>query len=756
MLQSNKAFSAEDQNALAPVASSPAERINTVLGFLRRQYPVIFPIALLTVAMAAVYVSTMTPSFTAKANLLIDTRKLQVLQQPPILGDLSLDVVTLESQIQIIQSDPIAVAVINRLGLAEDPEFVGSGGRLMDTLSSVLFGVSRSVAPPTEAELTEGVLRAFQKRLTVTRVGASSVIAIQFRSADPERAAQIANAVGEAYIAEELKARKQASKRAGDWLQDRIPELRKQSSEAERAVVDFREKNNIVSAAGRLMDEQKVADLNSQLVTARAQTSEALARLDRIDAIIRADGPNSTNLATVSDALSNPIITQLRLKYLEHVNREADWSARYGRNHLAVVNLRRQIAEIRGSLLDELRRIGETYKSEYAIAKQRQSALEESLKEAEALSRTTSKAQTTLRELENSAEQYRTLFDTFVKRYTESVQQEAIPMTEARLISRASKMEAKKDSKRFLILAVAVAGGFGLGIGFGVLREIMDRVFRTRGQVEKMLQTDCVAEVPMLQGGQAKELPFKQESAKTVCAQTILKSADTNLIWDVVDTPFSRYADAIRSIKVSLDLKGVVGSKIIGFTSSLPSEGKSTVAGSFALLAAQSGARVILVDCDLLNASLSRILAPNAAYGIEDVIAGKSPLDDAICTDPSTNLSFLPSRVNSKLPHSNELLGSEALKELFSRLRQSYEYIVVDLSPLAPVVDVRATARFIDYYMFIIEWGQTKIDLVEHTLAGAQAVYENLHGIVLNKVDVKLLSRYESRGTASYYGKLAA
>ena len=155
--------------------------------------------------------------------------------------------------------------------------------------------------------------------------------------------------------------------------------------------------------------------------------------------MLHAHVPGSTITATVTDTLNNPIITQLRSKYLEYVNREADFSARYGRDHLAAVKLRRQIDEIRGSILDELRRIAETYKSEYEIAKQRQAALERSFDEAVAQSQTTNQAQVTLRELESSAQRYRALEDTFLQRYMEAVQQQSLPITEARFVSRASK-----------------------------------------------------------------------------------------------------------------------------------------------------------------------------------------------------------------------------------------------------------------------------------------------------------------------------
>src|SRR5262249_54492143 len=143
----------------------------------------------------------------------------------------------------------------------------------------------------------------------------------------------------------------------------------------------------------------------------------------------------------------------------------------------------------------------------------------------------------------------------------------------------------------------------------------------------------------------------------------------------------------IRSIKLAAELKGVSRPiKVIGITSTLPGEGKSTIAASLAQLTSCVGRRTILVDCDLRNPSLTRVLAPGAKSGILDVIAGKAPLEDVVWTDPATKLTFLPAAAKARIAHTSEILGSEAMKRLFEKLRQSYDSVVVDFSPLAPVV----------------------------------------------------------------------
>ena len=210
---------------------------------------------------------------------------------------------------------------------------------------------------------------------------------------------------------------------------------------------------------------------------------------------------------------------------------------------------------------------------------------------------------------------------------------------------------------------------------------------------------------------------------------------------NVVDAPFSRYAEAVRSVKIAADLNGALKShKVIGVTSTLPNEGKSTLSSNLAHLIADAGGRVLLLDGDLRSPSLSRWLAPEAP-GLIDVVIGNASLESSIVTLPGSRLAFLPAGATSKLPHTNEILASAAMKGLVDGLRGKYDYIIVDLSPVAPIVDVRTTGHVIDTYVYAIEWGKTRIDVVERGLSEAQGIYDRMLGVVLTKVDMAAQSR---------------
>jgi succinoglycan biosynthesis transport protein ExoP len=533
-------------------------------------------------------------------------------------------------------------------------------------------------------------------------------------------------------------------------MQDRIRELREQASTAARAVVDYKTKNNIVDTGGRLMSDQQLAELNSSLVLARAQTAEAKAKLNRINEIMHAglDVPD----ATVADSLKSEVITKLRTQYLEFSRKEAEFSKKYGSGHLAAVNLRNQMGEIRKVTMDELGRIAQTYQSDNEIAKAREESITKSLAEMVSVSQTTNQAQIVLRDLESSAQTYRALHDSFLQRYMESVQQQSFPITEARLITTASPPTGASGPRTMFVLVAGAAGGMVLGFGLGMLREMSDRVFRTSDQVASILHTDCLAVLPKVTG----PAPSRSNEPRTnygALDYRVIKR-DQSLFWSVVDSPFSRFAEAMRAIKIAADLhKSLKPSKVVGITSSLPNEGKTTTSMALAQSIANAGGRVVLLDADLRNPGLSRKLTPEAKVGVLDVLANQVAIEDALCLDPDTRLAFLPAVVHERIAHSSQVLASEEMKMLLERLRQSYDYVIVDLPPLAPVVDVRAMTHLVDSFVFVIEWGRTKIDVVEHVLGSAQGVYDNLLGVVLNKANLNILSRYETHRGDYYYNR---
>ncbi|MCS3730586.1 polysaccharide biosynthesis tyrosine autokinase [Bradyrhizobium betae] len=745
-------------------SGSMAALIEQVTGLARRQYRVFLVVPAVALAIGLLYLLVTPAQYTATTTLLIDSTTLRVLQnqlQPQ--GDVPLDTLQVGSQVEILASRKLGLAVVKDLHLADDPEFSGTNGW-------------SPFATPTAGSAEEREQRALDEFLahrSIARADKTYALNISYTSKNAATAAKVANAIAEAYIDDQLGAKYQTVTRAGAWLQDRINELKSKAAAADRAVLDFKEKNNIVDLGGagasstagastfsRLIGEQQLYELNSQLATARGATSEAKARLDRIEQVQKLD----VSEGAVADTLKNDVITRLRNQYIDLSAREANISGRYGADHAAAANLRDQMEEVRRNIRSELGRIAGSYRSDYEIARTRQESMERSLAALVSEGQLTNRDRLGLAELESSAKVYHTLFDNFLQRYMEAIQQQSFPITDARIISPAVAPTKKSKPVTSLVLAISLSLGLMAGIGIAALREAVDGVFRTARQVEQELGARCLSVIPLASAsaspvlprsgavmaadpGDLPALPAPEGATGPAPAEQQRYAFSDSLKRRAVDDPISVFTEAFRAIKVSAWLQANVReTKVIGITSTLPSEGKSTVAANLAALMADAGRRVVLIDADLRNPTLARSLTPRPQVGWLEVMSGKLDLAEATGREPTTGLALLPLLLTEAPVHSDEVLASQGFRDLLERLRQSYDYIIVDLPPLAPVVDVRAIVPAIDSFVFVVEWGATSVKTVRRHLLAETELHDRLLGIVLNKANLRMLERFDQPG----------
>jgi succinoglycan biosynthesis transport protein ExoP len=380
MLQKNSLITYEppEVEETGSVADAAMYALRLTAGILHRQWLLVLATTALALFGAIIYLA-MTPAvFSAQAILIIDAKKEPSFQQQANQFEMPIDTAVVSSQVEIIKSDNIAAAVIKKLNLLNSPEFGGD-----QNSAPGAPGAEENKATALRRQMN--AVRGLVGRMAVNRVGLTYIIEIVYRSLDPDRAAQIANAVADAYITDQLSAKYEAARRAAVWLQDRITELHDQVATAETAVVDFKKAHNLVSTGGpesRLIGQQQVSELNTQLVTARTATAEAKARLDRITDIL-----NSKSVgATVADTLKSDVVSNLRKQYFDLSLREADWSSRYGKDHLAAAGLRKQMQDIQNAIFQEVQRLAETYKSDYERATQREQGVKDELSSAVAQS----------------------------------------------------------------------------------------------------------------------------------------------------------------------------------------------------------------------------------------------------------------------------------------------------------------------------------------------------------------------------------
>src|SRR3984957_823573 len=412
--------------------------------FINRQWRLIALITGFALVLGALYIAISPTKYSAQADLLIDTKRVTWTQTEMATDNRTVEDASVDSEIETTKSEKVAMMVIQRLHLTEDPEFIGAGYGFTRRILTLFHASSLddSASEVSNEERTRRALKVLKDNLRVTRLGRSYIEQIEYTSLSKDKASAIANAFADAYIEDQLQAKYEATRRGSEWLQQRIGELRKQASDAYREVQDYKSANGIIIGVdGKLASEIELDQLGGALAKARSDTTQAKAKLDRISRVLeqRSDKGNlEIPDPVVTDALSNPVITRLRQQFLDDQSKESEWSARYGADHQAARNLRAEMAALQRAIWDEISRIAESYKSELQIAKSQEESIDKRMIDVFHQSGSTRQAQVRLRELETAANTYRNIYETFLTRFTQSVQQQSFPSTEARLVTLAT------------------------------------------------------------------------------------------------------------------------------------------------------------------------------------------------------------------------------------------------------------------------------------------------------------------------------
>ncbi len=724
--------------------------IDAALAIIRRQWRIVLAAIAVAGAIGLAFAATAVPVYSATATLLIDRNNSQIVEQLSTIGGVIEDEASILSQVEVLQSETIGLAVVDSLKLTENQEFRATRASLLSSIFGTirsLVNVSQWFSPAKkESVIDDGTLKRslsdqLLNGLSVKRIGRTYALELTYNSTSPVLAAQIVNAVASAYLLDKLNSKYEATRRASDWLSDRIAELRQRALDTDLAVQKFRAEHNLISTGNNsLLSDQQLAESNSALILAQSETAKARARVQRIEHILATDDVDGV----VTDILDSSVANDLRKKYLESSKIEAEITRRLGSNHIQAVRLRNEMQEYRRLMFQEISRIAQSYKSDLEVSEAKEKSLAESVAKATDISNSASETQVQLRELQREAETYKNMYQTFLQRYQEAMQQQSFPVTEARVISKAMPPRIPSKPNKPIILALFMIMGAAAGGGIAMFREFRDRFFRTGEQVRDVLGLEFLGNTPLIPNKPTTEAPESGHPGLTL---------PTSVARYAVDHPLSSFAETLRSTRLAIDLgiSAKSGARIVGVVSALPSEGKSTISINLAQLLAGQGARVLLLDADIRNPGATRAMARRASEGLLEVLLEGRSVQDVLLRDEKTKLAFLPTVVKQRVPHSSELLTSAQMHKLLAEASNAFDYIIVDLPPLGPVVDARAMAGRIDGFIFVTEWGKTARRAVRNTVENEVHIRKKCLGVILNKVDTEKLKLYRAYGSSEYY-----
>jgi len=722
-------------------------RLRQITRILWRGKHLIIACVLLGLAPTALYLAQVTPQYTAEVKVMIEGAEASemvtldhggsALRQRPTDG-------VVQTETEVLTSNLLMRRVVDKLNLASDPEFnaklrepkafqvmlrwLNPLSWLPDTSQSDDAAGKDKISPKGLADIAEArIVDAARARLKVQSQRHSFIISATFNSEGREKAALIANTLAELYVNDRLEASFDDARRVTAWLGERLEGLRRDVATAEAAAEQYRSTYNLRRKTGDnkqqgTVADQQLSELNSRLIIARTELAQKQARLDQVRSLLRSHGSD-----TSSDVLQSQLIQHLREQETVLLRSISESGKIYGDRHPKIVGERADLVELQAKINAEIEKIGTSVANDVEVSATGVHTLEAELAGLSHESNVAGANEVKLRELERQAEVSRGLYESFLSRFKRDTDQEQVQRANARIISPATVPVSRSTPRRAATMTMAFMMSFGFGVLLVLVLDRMDNAVRSADEAEELSGLPMLAVIPVHRGDTA------------------------NTPKELADNPRSPLADAIRSLRVTLDLgEGEGKARVIMVTSSMPKEGKTFASLCLATMLSRVEARVLLIDGDLHRPKLHAAFGVTGETGLAQVLAGQASIEDVLIRNAADGLDFMPAGLLSKVA---DLVNEPQVEALLHSLAQYYDRIVVDLPPVLAVADPRIFSRFADRVLYLIKWNSTPRDAVRNGLKLLGDANVTVHGVVLSQVDQKKYSRYAYGDYGNYYGR---
>lgn len=697
---------------------SPSDRESAKLGdvvatvkmVLRRRMSTLLAVSIGALIIALIVIAVLPAHYVSVARIQIDP-SLNPMSQDQGQGPINAEAI--ETEAGLMSSRALADAVVQKLHLERDPEF-----------SQSILGRQ---LPPDQA------VAHVMKNLSVNRDQLSYIISLAFKSKSAAKSASIANAFADTYL--EMRVHNEAASAAqqADFFRQRLAELARQVNDADTRLASYRAGAGLSDngTGGNVVDQQ-IATLSAQLASAEADAAGA-----RSNASVAQSQAKAGNADAVAGVQVSNVVRDLRSHRADIVRNLGEVEGRYGPKHPESIRAHQQLADIDQQIHDETQRVVSSLQAQARAGDAEVTSLRSAMSVLEQARAGNTRNSAAAERLERDASSARAQFDKMSALSLESTQASHTAIAQAQIIDRATLPSAATSPGKSLLCGLAVLASLGVGLAVIVLLEMMQGGLRTIAEVETRLKLSVLASVPR---ASARGSWFGQRR----------NMAPADCIGASGATVFS---EAIRNLRASLiGVRQTSGARVIGFTSALPGEGKTTTALAFARMLAVNGARVLLVDCDLRKSKFAETMHVGSGKGLIEALRGTTHLSEAVVTDRVKGLDILP--VAKTLFISRDIFSAATVDNLLENSRASYEYVVMDLPPVLGVVDARILAAMADATVFVIRWGNTQLQPASLALSALYADGVNVQGAIYTMVDPNseaIGALYYSQGSARYY-----
>ncbi|MEZ5957157.1 MAG: AAA family ATPase [Hyphomonadaceae bacterium] len=579
-------------------------------------------------------------------------------------------------------------------------------------------------------QTTPGLAEDLARAIKVRARPESGILEIQARSSTALRAQLIANTYADVYLASQLNMSANSAMNENSWLSRRLAELREDVQAKEDALNAFRAEAGVVSP-----DEQPVVepqpDIQGQLAAAQGELSEHELRLRQFRDL-RSSGASMEALANAANSAS---INSLREREADITQRQQDLENRYLPTHPAVQAIQVERRDLDAQVERELQRAQASMESDVTRARSRVNALQQARRAATpAPAPAANSAATTqrLRDLEQQAQEARALYESFIERSQTSADVSQLSAPTARLLSAAALPGSPSSPQLRFALLMMLAAGLLVGIGAGLIAELFDQSVKNADDLEAKVGVTAISSIPTISKRMMRQMP----------------PAERHPSGYLIGRPMSAFTESLRVLRtVIVYSKLDLSSKVVAVTSALPDEGKTTISMCLARVAAMSGQKVCVVDCDLRKQSINDVIDIETDVGILQVLAGEAPWRSAIVKDPNSEAHVLPIAASGFTPR--DVFGSDAMGNLIGELRAHYDLVILDCAPILAVAETRIVVGRADTTVLIARAGRTAIGAMRAAVMQTEAAGGNVLGIALNYV----LPRWQSYTDSLYFNE---
>lgn len=642
--------------------------------------------------------------YKSEAILALNVRKLQALPTESVVSPLPQESPVLRTELDIISSRMMAEKVLARL----DREGFDSEGKLaapaqqLPQMTGQATPAGIIVLPSVAEDQNRGRIDKLLLNVSVMNDGRSYTIYINYRADNPEYSAAVANAFGESYLDYQIDLQTSATRRVSDWLGGKLVSLRNTLEQSERAAADFREKSGLVKANGMTLQSQQIAALNAELANLRAKLAGTEAR--RSTAI---EAANNKSGVALSEILSSPAIQQLRTEQsrIERAILEIKQSGATQSAQLPQLNS--QLASLKGQVAEEVQQIIDSLRNEINVTQRQQAAVEINLKELQDGMSTANQALVHADQLDREAAANRAIYESYLTRYKQTIEQDGIASAEARMISRAVPAMSKTSPHLKTWLALGTFVGLAFGTLAAFLLEMRDRSVRSPEALESLTRLPIIGRIPQL------SLRERKEAAR------------------MVSDGRSSFGRSIADLQAHLLLSASPKvSRAIAITSAGDQEGKTLIVAGLARSLSATGIRTVVVDANFRNPMVAHEFGDQFGPYLEEVIRGRQTLEAAVQHDLASSIDFVATQA-CQVP-AEFLLGHEQFAKMIADLKQQYDIVLIDTPAVSCSADAIRVASLADTTVLVVRRDTANTDDVVAAIARLRADGRKVSGIVLN------------------------